>query len=253
MNHGQSEINSAMPTFSRTQSYNVRIGDSLLPALRNGPTDISPFLDYRRASDDELLAAARSSDERAFAELSGRYRKSIHNTASRIVRHREDAEDVVQDTLFKAFIHLKYFRGTCRFSSWLTRIAINSALMLLRKRRSRSEVFCDQRGNGERSCEISDFPDPSPNPERIYEKRQALDILSRAVTRLPPAYRSVLTQFYDHEESMQGIADTVGITVAATKSRLRRARLTIRSTLEKSDLRKERKVLNGRCATFEGG
>jgi RNA polymerase sigma-70 factor (ECF subfamily) len=253
MNHRQSDSDTAMPTFSRTQSYNVRIGDSLLPALTNGPTDILPFLDYRTASDDELLAAARSSDERAFAELSGRYRKTIHNTASRIVRHREDAEDVVQDTLFKAFIHLKYFRGTCRFSSWLTRIAINSALMLLRKRRSRSAVFRDQRGNEDRSYEISDFPDPSPNPEQISEKRQALDILSGAITRLPPAYRSVLTQFYDHEESMQRIADAVGITVAATKSRLRRARLSIRSTLEKSELRKERKVLNGRCATFESG
>jgi RNA polymerase sigma factor (sigma-70 family) len=235
MNHGQSDSKSATPTFSRTQTYDVRIADSFLPALTNGPSDISPFLDYQKASDDELLAAARSSDEHAFAELSGRFRKSIHYTASRIVRHREDAEDVVQDTLFKAFIHLKYFRGSCRFSSWLTRIAINSALMLLRKRRSRSEVFCDQRGNEERSYEVSDFPDPSPNPERIYERRQALDILSRAITRLPPAYRSVLTQFYDHEESMQRTADTVGITVAATKSRLRRARLAIRSTLEKSE------------------
>ena len=214
----------------------VDSSDSLLSDLMNGLNDSSPFLDYREASDERLLAAARSSDERAFAELSGRYRKSIHITVSRIVRHREDAEDVVQDTLFKAFIHLKYFRGTCRFSSWLTRIAINSALMLLRKRRSGSEVFCDQRGNEDRSCEIADFPDPSPSPERIYEKRQALDILSRAITRLPPAYRSVLTPFYDHEESIQRIADTVGITVSATKSRLRRARLTIRSTLQKSQL-----------------
>ena len=215
----------------------VRIADSLLPDLMNGPTDISPFLDYRGASDEELLAAARSSDERAFAELSGRYRKSIHNTASRIVRHREDAEDVVQNTLFKAYIHLKDFRGTCRLSSWLTTIAINSALMLLRKRRSRSEVSCDQRGNEDRTWEIWEFPDPSPNPEQIYEKHQALDILSRVVTRLPPAYRSVLTQqLHDPEQSMQRIADTVGITVSATKSRLRRARLSIRSTLKKSEL-----------------
>jgi RNA polymerase sigma factor (sigma-70 family) len=201
----------------------------------NGPTDISPFLDYREASDEELLAAARSSDERAFAELTGRYRKSIHNTVSRIVRHHEDAEDVVQDTLFKAYIHLKHFRGTCRFSSWLTSIAINSALMLLRKRRSRSEIFCDQRGNEGRTWEICEFPDPSHTPEQIYEKRQSLDILSRAITCLPPAYRSVMTLYLAHEQSLQQIASTVGITVAATKSRLLRARLSIRSTLEKSE------------------
>lgn len=204
--------------------------------LTNGLTDISPFLEYREASDEKLLAAARSSDERAFAELSGRYRKSIQIAASRIVRHREDAEDVVQETLLKAYIHLNHFRGTCRFSSWLTSIAINSALMLLRKRRSRSEVSCDQRGNEDRTWEIWDFPDPSPNPEQTYEKSQTLDILSRAIVGLPPAYRSVLTQFHDHEQSMQQIADTVGITVAAAKSRLRRAQLAIRSVLEMSQL-----------------
>ena len=229
MNQEHSTSNSAMPSLSRTQRY------------------------YREASDEELLAAARSSDECAFAELSGRYRKSIHNTASRIVRHREDAEDVVQDTLFKAYIHLKHFRGTCRFSSWLTRIAINSALMLLRKRRSRPEVSCDQRGNEDRTWEIWEFPDPSPNPEQIYERRQALDILSRAITRLPQAYRGVLMQLHDHEHSMRRIADTVGITVSATKSRLRRARLTIRSVIEKNELSRERKVLSGRCAPFDGG
>jgi RNA polymerase sigma-70 factor (ECF subfamily) len=215
-----------------TRDY-VRIADSLLPDSTKGPTDILPFLDYREASDEELLAAARSSDAGAFTELSGRYRRSIHNTAFRIVRQREDAEDVVQDTLFKAYIHLKHFRGTCRFSSWLTSIAINSALMLLRKRRSRSEISCDHRGNEDRTWETCDFPDPSHTPAQIYEKRQALEILSRAITRLPPNHRSVITLYLAHEQSLQQIADTVGITVAATKSRLLRARLSIRSTLEK--------------------
>ena len=232
MNYGQSASNTAMPSISRTQHYNVRIGDSLLPGLTNGPADISPFLDYRKASDEELLAAARSSDERAFAELSGRYRKSIHNTTSRILRHREDTEDVVQDTFLKAYIHLKYFRGNCRFSTWLTKIAVNSALMLLRKRRSRSEVSCDQPGNEDWTWEIWEFPDPSPTPEQIYEKRQERDILSRAIMRLPPAYCSVMTQYLADEQSLQQIADTIGISVAATKSRLLRARLRIRSAME---------------------
>ena len=209
MNQGHLASNSAMPSHSQTQSH------------------------YREASDEELLAAARSSDERAFGELSGRYRKSIHNTASRIVQHREDAEDVVQDTLFKAYIHLKDFRGTCRFSSWLTRIAINSALMLLRKRRSRPEVSCDQRGNEDRTWEIWEFPDPSPNPEQVYAKCQARELLSRAITRLPPASRDVMTQYHYHQQALRDIADTAGISVAATKSRLLRARLTIRSALRK--------------------
>jgi RNA polymerase sigma-70 factor (ECF subfamily) len=219
-----------------TTRDDVPIADSLLPNLTKGSTNVSPLLDYQHASDEELFAAARSSDERVFTELSTRYRESIHKRATRIVRHRGDAEDVVQDTLFKAYVHLHHFRSTCRFSSWLTRIAINSALNLLRKRRSRSEVSCDQRGEEDSTWKIWEFPDPSPNPEQTYEKRQALSLLLQALTRLPPAYRSVLTQFHDREQSVQRIADTVGISVAAAKSRLRRARLNIRSTLEKSEL-----------------
>jgi RNA polymerase sigma-70 factor (ECF subfamily) len=213
----------------------VGTAESFLPEPTSRPIDISTFLDYREASDEELLAAAKSSDECAFAELCGRYRKSLHNIASRIVRHREDAEDVVQDTLFKAYFHLDYFRGTSRFSSWLTRIAINTALMLLRRRRSRPEVPCDQRGIEDQKWEIREIPDPSPNPEQIYEGRQARDILSQSISRLPPAYYGVLMQFDGYEDSMERIADTFEITVAATKSRLRRARLSIRSTLEKSE------------------
>jgi hypothetical protein len=145
--------------FRRSAAAQVGIGESkslmtsvhpalgLLPGLANASTDASPLREYGQASDEELLAAARSSDGRAFAELSGRYRKSIHNTAFRIVRHREDAEDIVQDPLFKAYVNLNYFRGTCRFSSWPTTITINSALMLLRKRSSRSEGSCYHREN----------------------------------------------------------------------------------------------------------
>lgn len=229
-------INQAKSGAIMTIRDDVPIADSLLPNLRKALTSISPFLDYRHASDEDLLAAPRSSDERAFTELSTRYRKSIHKTSSRIVRHREGAEDVVQDTLFKAYVHLHHFRGICRFSSWLTRIAISSALNLLRKRRSRSEVSCDQRGDEDPTWKIWEFPDPSPNSEQTYEQLQALSLLSQALTRLPPAYRNVLTQFHDREQSVQRIADTVGITVAPAESRLRRARLNLRSTLEKSEL-----------------
>lgn len=215
----------------RKRDY-VRIAGPLLTEPKNSPSDISPVLDYRDASDEELLGAARSADERAFVELIGRYRNSLLNTVFRIVRHREDTEDVVQDALFKAYIHLKDFQGTSRFSSWLTRIAINSALMLLRKRRSRSEVSCDQQENEDRTWKIWEFPDPSPTPEQSYEERQTLDSLSRAVMRLSPACRSVMMQHLAHEQSLQQIADTIGITVAATKSRLLRSRLRIRSAME---------------------
>lgn len=191
----------------------------------------TPILDYSHASHEELLAAARFSDGRAFVELSGRCADSVHSRVFRILRNREDTEDVVQEALFKAYTHIGEFRGSCTFSTWLTKIAINSALMLLRKRRSRSEVSFDQPGDNQTRA-IWEFPDPYPNAEQVYAKRQIIDLLSHAIKRLPSCYRSILESHHGREQSVQETADALGITVAAAKSRLLRARLTVRSTLE---------------------
>jgi RNA polymerase sigma-70 factor, ECF subfamily len=196
----------------------------------------TPIADYRTASDEQLLAASRSSDGRAFVELSGRYKELLHKKVFRIVRNREDTEDVVQETFFKAYVHLGEFRGSCRFSSWLTKIAINSALMLLRKRRSRPEVSFDQARDDKQSWGEWEFPDPSPGAEQIYTSQQTADALLRAVRGLPPSYRCVVEEYHGGERSLREAADILGITVSAAKSRLLRARLFIRSTLEKSGL-----------------
>jgi RNA polymerase sigma-70 factor (ECF subfamily) len=194
----------------------------------------TPLADYKQASVDQLLAAARASDERAFVELSGRFHNSIRNRVFRILRNREDTEDVLQDALLKAYQHLGEFKGSCKFSTWLTKIAINSALMALRKRKSRSEVPIDQRDSEECTWETLEFPDPYPNPEQVYTNNQVLESVTRAISHLPPTYRNVLELYHRHEQSLRQCADAVGISVAAAKSRLLRARLTVRSTLEKS-------------------
>ena len=194
------------------------------------------IVDYKQASDEQLLAAARASDERAFVELSSRCQEPLRNKVIRIVQNREDTEDVMQETLLKAYTHLKDFRGTCRFSTWLTRIAINSALMALRKKRSRSEVPHNQVGGEEQKWEIWEFPDLSPNPEQVYRTQQVFESLSLAVSRLPPAQRSLFELRHVHEHSVQECADAVGITIAAAKTRLRRARLRISAILAKSSL-----------------
>jgi RNA polymerase sigma-70 factor (ECF subfamily) len=186
---------------------------------------------HGHSSDEQLLVAARTGDGHAFVELSSRYADSIHRTVFRILRNREDTEDALQEALFKAYTHLGQFRGTCKFSTWLTRIAINSALMQLRQRRSHSEVSFEQRGDDDQSAETLDFPDPSPNAEQMYAKRQAIDRLSHAVQRLPSLYRNIVSQYHVQERSMNEAADGLGITIAAAKSRLLRARLALRSTL----------------------
>jgi RNA polymerase sigma-70 factor, ECF subfamily len=189
--------------------------------------------EYSRASDDELLAAARSSDGRAFAELCRRHADSIQKRVFRMLRNREDTEDVLQEAIYKAFVHLQYFRGACAFSSWLTQIAINSALMLMRKRKSRSEISYGRQADHGWESQTCEFPDRSPNLEQIYVKRQAIERMLVAVNRLSPPYRNLVEQFHFTEQSLQETAEKLGIKVSAAKSRLLRARLKIRSSLEK--------------------
>jgi RNA polymerase sigma-70 factor, ECF subfamily len=234
--HG-AELSSTTEPRKKDRGYDVIPDVETSAAGRSIPTDanlvITPIVDYRNASDQHLLATARSSDGQAFVELSGRYAQMVYKRVFGILRNREDTEDVVQEALCKAYAHLRKFRGSCAFSTWLTRIAINSALMVLRKRRLLSEVSIDQLGDEDQAWGDWEFPDPSPNAEQIYSRRQTTDLLTRAVKRLPPSYRSVVEQYHGQERSVQEAADTVGITLAAAKSRLRRARISVRSTLEK--------------------
>jgi len=201
--------------------------------LRDSSASTAGIPEYGRESDDELLASARSSDGRAFAELCRRHADSIQKRIFRMLRNREDTEDVLQEAICKAFVHLQCFRGTCRFSVWLTRIAINSALMLMRKRRLRPEISYDQRADQGQVWPTWEFPDRSPNPEQIYVKREAIERMSVAVNRLSPPYRDLVQQFHGREQSLQETAEKLGMKLGTAKSRLLRVRLKLRSKLKR--------------------
>lgn len=198
----------------------------------HGQRPVEPGIDYVRASDQELVTAAKSSVEPAFEELSNRHRRSIYNVVYRMVGNREDAEDVVQDSLLKAYCRLSDFRGSCSFSTWITAIAINTARMLLRKRRTLSELPLVQSGGTDHTEQIWDIPDPSPGTEQRFFREKTLEFMLRAVNRLPSVYRSVLEQYHSQEKPMREVADTLGISVASAKSRLFRARRILRSKLK---------------------
>lgn len=214
---------SAAAERSATEPFNSKDEVSAGASLRN----------CDQASAEALLDAARSGDGQAFAELTGRYRASIQRRLFRILRNHEDTQDALQDALVKAYTHLDDFRGSCRFSTWLTTIAVNVALMRLRKRKSQREVSLSQPGDNDQTSEIWDFPDHSPDAEQVYARRQAIELLENAAQRLPPHYRSIVHHYHVRERGLQQAAAAVGITVAAAKSRLLRARLTMRSALEK--------------------
>jgi RNA polymerase sigma-70 factor (ECF subfamily) len=213
----------------------VAVAERSAPMVMDQNAKDAPVLRHEDASEEQLLEAARSGDERAFGELIGRCVAQVRHRIFRIVGNRQDAEDALQDSLLRAYIHLDQFRGTSRFSTWLHRIAINSAVMLLRKRKVPAVISSDH-GDDLSSWETWDVPDRSPNPEQIYAKRQALEGLSSAVERLPSSLRSVIDKVYEGECSVQEAADAIGISVAATKSRLQRARLRLRWVLKEQRL-----------------
>jgi RNA polymerase sigma-70 factor (ECF subfamily) len=185
--------------------------------------------DVSDATDELLITTAKSGDHPAFVELWTRHSKTAFNMAYRITGNRDDAEDVVQDAWMKAYTHLNTFDGRAKFSTWLTRIAINSALMILRRKRARPETsmeFTD--GDSWQHWEIAD---QTKNVEELYARREAAQRLRRAICRLQPALRSVVEIHQSNDSSVKETAELAGISVAATKSRLLRARKILHRAL----------------------
>jgi RNA polymerase sigma-70 factor, ECF subfamily len=195
-----------------------------------------PVTRHDQASDEQLVEAARFGDQRAFAELTDRYSSMVKQRIFKIVRNREDAEDVLQDALLKAYYHLDQFRGSSKFSTWLNRIAINTALMLLRKRRRMSETSFDRTDEDGHSWERWDFPDPAPDAEQLYAGLQTNYLVLHALRELPAHLQSIVGRYHDEECSIQQVAAALGITVTAVKSRLYRARRRLRSAMRKRNV-----------------
>jgi RNA polymerase sigma-70 factor (ECF subfamily) len=189
----------------------------------------------RGLKEDELIAAAKDGNSDAFEALLAPYSKKIFRAVHRITRNREDAEDALQESFLKAFKYIKSFDGRSKFSTWLTRIAINSALMIVRKRTSSlaSPTQSFEEGSG---AVFEMLPDRAPNPEAAYVQRERGVLLHRAVGALAPKIRRALTLQRFHGLSLDETAEKMGITVGAVKSRLVRARWELRRALKESVL-----------------
>ena len=184
--------------------------------------------------DASLVAAAKAMDTRAFELLVERHERKIFSTAQRITRNRQDAEDVVQQSFQKAFIHLKKFAGDSLFSTWLTRIAINEALMLLRRKRASREVPITQSTTKREAVLLLDFPDSAPNPEHIYLDREQEQVLSAALNKLRPGIRKAIELRELGELSTGETALVMGLSVSAVKGRVFHGRRKLRETLSQS-------------------
>ena len=180
------------------------------------------------ATDETLVATAKMGDEEAFETLVNRHRPRIFALALRYTRVREDAEDVVQQTFQKTFVYLNNFEGKSSFSTWLTRIAINEALMCLRRARALREVSIDDLNGDEGIPPHFNIADASPDPEATYMQREEARILSIAIRRLTPRMRSVLELKELRELSARETARHMGVSVAAVKARVFHSRRKLR-------------------------
>jgi RNA polymerase sigma-70 factor, ECF subfamily len=185
----------------------------------------------RKMSDQLLVSAAKSGDAVAFVELSRRHYNKILWRAYRIVKNRQDAEDVLQESFMRAFLHLKDFEERASFSSWLTRIAINTALMSVRKKRGYIETPIDGTTDDHGSGYRWEPKDPADSPESRCVRREREELLEEALGHLPPIHRQIVQLKLIDGYSGEEVSQTLGISVAAAKSRLARAKLALRISL----------------------
>jgi RNA polymerase sigma-70 factor, ECF subfamily len=179
------------------------------------------------SDDDRLLMRAQSGDQQAFVELCRRHSPMVKKRILSIVRNPEDAEDALQDTLLKAYRRLDAFRCTCKFSTWLTSIATNTALMILRKSKTRKEGHIDVLNDESAAWDATEFADLALDLERLHSRRQIILVMRQEVEKLQPALRSLIEQHYGTECSLQESAKAFEISVGAAKSRLMRGRKTL--------------------------
>jgi len=190
---------------------------------------------WRRAFAREeyaLLSAAKRGDSAAFEILCKQSANTVFRVARQMMRNNEDAEDVVQESFQQAFIHLKSFKGDSRFSTWLSRIAINAALMKLRKKHRKWDVSLDESAEIDESSFRLDVEDQGLNPEQLYAQKEREQILSEAMKELTPGMRKAMELRELGEQSTEETARIMGISVAAVKARVFHGRRKLRERLK---------------------
>ena len=188
--------------------------------------------------EQELVARARQGDTASFSILLRRYEGKIFRLAMNITQNREDAEDVLQESFLKAYEHLDQFLGNSKFYTWIVRIAVNQALMKLRKRRSDRAVSLDEQIDTGEDTIVREIAAWDPDPEQRYSREELHTILTSVIDELAPIYRTVFTLRDVDGLSTEETAEALDLSVPAVKSRLLRARLQLRDKLTRFFKRK---------------
>ena len=176
------------------------------------------------ARKDKRASMAREGSPDAFEEIHATYSRRLYKTILAITKNTEDAEDALQDTFLRAYLGFHTFEGRSSIYSWLTRIAINSALMILRRRRSRPEVLFDPRPDLRPDAHSLEVKDSAPDPGHTYDQRQRQLKILRAIRRLKPQLREPIQMQIAQRYSIKEISRELNVTEATVKARLHRAR-----------------------------
>jgi len=190
-------------------------------------SDTSAVSDLRAWSEEQLIAAAKAGRRAPFGELCERHVKRVFRVIHRIMRNREDAEDAAQECLLNAFVHLKDFDGRSQFATWLTRIAINAALMKLRKNRGAREVSIDEPNPSSEPVAQREFRYDAPDPEESCSLRERKRIVKSAISGLRPRARNVVELIHLQEHSIRETAQILGISTGAVKTRMFHAKIAL--------------------------
>lgn len=185
--------------------------------------------DLSTLSDEVLATQASRSDMESFEELMKRYEKPVLGIAFKITGNKENAEEVLQDTFISIYKNLPNFRNDSSFKTWLYKIATNAALANVRKNKKNTDNISEEIVDDDLSVSpITEWPE---TPESIYEKKEFSSFIKEAIDKLPEKYKTVFILKDIEEFTNQEIADILGISLPAVKSRLLRARLKVRELL----------------------
>jgi RNA polymerase sigma factor (sigma-70 family) len=207
-------------------------GNALVSTERNVTArSVGSSAKPRGGDDLRLVTAAKRGHAGAFDALCQPLTKVLFLRTYRITRNREDAEDAVQDSLLRAFLHIRTFDGRSRFSTWITRIAINSALMVLRKKRSSREAHLEIPMEAGADMAEWEAVDQSANPEESYAQREMEFIVRTEIRDLRPTIRETFELQKLQECSMKETAGKMGISVAAAKARLHHGKAALRKAV----------------------
>src|SRR5258707_6876073 len=186
------------------------------------------------ATDDlDLVHASKNGDVAAFEQLVTRYDRKLLRIAQSVTHNREDSQDAVQEAFLKAYQNLAEFREDSQFSTWLIRITVNQSLAKLRKQRTVREVSLDKNFQGDEDMFPIEVTDWAPNPEQLYWASELRHILTQTLEAVRPTLRAVFVLRDIEGLSIDQTAVVLGLSHAAVKARLWRARLQLREALNK--------------------